>query len=229
MDVKELKKKAAEKAVEEIADGMIVGLGTGSTFQFALEKISQRIASGELKNIIGVPSSIRTEKEAQRLGIPVASLNEKIKVDITIDGADEVDENLNLIKGGGGALLREKILAQASRRLIIIVDSSKLSKHLGTNFPVPVEVIQYAVNVEKNYLQSLGAKILQRKNSDGSNYITDENNFILDANFGAIKNLEKLTTLLNKRAGIVEHGIFIGMTSEVICATSEDIKILKGK
>jgi ribose 5-phosphate isomerase A len=229
MDVNQLKKKAAEKAVEEIKDGMIVGLGTGSTFQFALEKLAQRIASGELKNIIGVPSSIRTEKEAHRLGVPVSSLNEKFIIDITIDGADEVDENLNLIKGGGGALLREKILAQASNMLIIVVDESKLSKHLGTNFSVPVEVIQYALNVEKNYLESLGAKILQRKNPDGSNFITDENNFILDANFGAIKNLDKLTALLNQRAGIVEHGIFIGMTSEVISASNKDIKILKCK
>jgi ribose 5-phosphate isomerase A len=229
MDIKELKKKAAEKAVEDITDGMIVGLGTGSTFQYALEKIAQRVAAGELKNIVGVPSSDRTENEAKRLGVPVASLNEKLKVDLTVDGADEVDENLNLIKGGGGALLREKILAQASSRLIIMVDQTKLSKYLGTNFAVPIEVIKGALNVEKNFLESLGAKVTQRKFQDGSDYITDENNFILDAKFDPIKNLEELTTLLNKRAGIVEHGIFIGMTSEVVCASNNDIRILKRK
>lgn len=229
MDIKQLKKNAAEKAVERIEDGMVVGLGTGSTFQFALERIAQRVAAGELKNIVGVPSSDRTEKEALRLGVPVVSLNEKLRVDLTIDGADEVDKDLNLIKGGGGALLREKILAQASGRLYIIVDHTKLSKYLGTNFAVPVEVIKGALNVEKNYLESLGAKVTQRKNSEGSNYITDENNFILDAKFEPIKNLEELTTLLNKRAGIVEHGIFSGMTTEVICAYNEDIRILKCK
>ncbi len=237
-----LKKLAAEKAAEEISSGMIVGLGTGSTVQFTLEKISTKIKNGELKNIRCIPSSNNTEKEALRLGIPLTNfgelimnngelrindqnslsiINYQLSIDITIDGADEVDESLNLIKGGGGALLREKILAQASKRLVIIVDESKLSKHLGTKWSVPVEVIQFAASVEQKYLESLGAKVLQRKNADGKDYITDENNFILDANFGEIKNPEELAVLLNQRAGIVEHGIFIGMTSELICAMND--------
>lgn len=269
MDVNQLKKLAAEKAVEEISSSMIVGLGTGSTVQFALGKISYKIKNGELKNIRCIPSSIRTETEAKKLGIPLTNFEELIKrrekedvksetknekhennsdkkksslsrfpfpvshfalIDITIDGADECDEELNLIKGGGGALLREKILAQASKRLIIIVDESKLSTYLGTKWHVPVEVIQFAADVEQKFLESLGAKVVKRKNAEGKDYVTDENNFILDANFGAIKNPEELAVLLNKRAGIVEHGLFIGMTSELICAMSDGkIRIKKSE
>ncbi|MHB8905130.1 MAG: ribose-5-phosphate isomerase RpiA [Melioribacteraceae bacterium] len=242
MKIEELKKNAAEKAVQEISSGMIVGLGTGSTVQFALEKISYKIKNGELKNIRCISSSVRTETEANKLGIPLTNfeelimdngelrindqnsfsiLNSQFSIDITIDGADECDEELNLIKGGGGALLREKILAQASKRLIIIVDESKLSKDLGTKWPVPVEVIQFAADVEQKFLESLDAKVVKRKNADGKDYITDENNFILDADFGEIKNPAELATLLNQRAGIVEHGLFIGMTSELICAMND--------
>ncbi|MHB8871975.1 MAG: ribose 5-phosphate isomerase A, partial [Candidatus Doudnabacteria bacterium] len=228
--------------------------GTGSTVQFALEKISYKIKNGELKNIRCIPSSVRTETEAMKLGIPLISFEEAVKmretedvkseteeekpnekssprfpfpvsrfslIDITIDGADECDEELNLIKGGGGALLREKILAQESKRLIIIVDESKLSKHLGTKWPVPIEVLQFAASVEQKFLESLGAIVVKRKNAQDKDYITDENNFILDANFGEIKNPVELAVLLNQRAGIVEHGLFIGMTSELICAIND--------
>lgn len=261
MDANQLKQLAAEKAVEEIESGMTVGLGSGSTVQFALEKISEKIKDGELKNIRCVPSSMNTEAEANRLGIPIVTFDElylagnekretedgkqkseernqnpeSLCIDLTIDGADEVavgypspdlylsgevPNKFNLIKGGGGALLREKVLAQASKKFIVIVDESKISKHLGINWHVPVEVIQFAVSVESKYLESLGAKVVRRKKTDGSDYITDENNFILDAGFGEIKNPEELSILLNQRAGIVEHGLFIGMTSELICAMS---------
>ncbi|MBI5730878.1 MAG: ribose 5-phosphate isomerase A [Ignavibacteriales bacterium] len=271
MNINELKKLAAEKAVEEISSGMIVGLGTGSTVQFALEKISERIKNGELKNIVGIPSSLRTEKEATRLEIPITTLNEVVKrekenggqkpvlrasegsevrnqkseiriqypassiqyqassiIDLTIDGADEIDNELNLIKGGGGALLHEKILAQASKRLIIITDETKLSKHLGTKRPVPVEVLKFSAGAEQKFLESLNAKVELRKNSDGSNYITDENNFILDADFGKIKNVKDLSNILNDRAGIAGHGLFVGLTDKVICAMdSGEIRIQK--
>jgi len=255
MDINHLKKLAAEKAVEEISSGMVVGLGTGSTVQFALEKISERIKNGELRDIVGVPSSSKTENEATRLKIPIVTLNEAVKretenksqivkqstekffdkktsfnrltshvsrfkfIDITIDGADEFDEHLNLIKGGGGALLREKILAQASKRLIIITDESKQSKHLGTKWSVPIEVFKFCFESEKLFLESLNAKVKLRKNSDGSNYITDENNFILDANFIGIKNVKDLSDILNDRAGIVGHGLFVGLADEIICST----------
>jgi ribose 5-phosphate isomerase A len=254
MEINQLKKLAAESAVEEIKSGMVIGLGSGSTFQFALERIAEKIHNNKLKNILAIPSSFNTGKEAIRFGIPLITLNELVEsvngkreteneksieqifdkqnfsyrlpspvsrlslIDVTIDGADETDEKLNLIKGGGGALLHEKILAQASKKFIVIIDESKLSKNLGEKFAVPIEVIQLAVNSEKKYLESLGAKVTLRKNSDGSNFLTDENNLILDANFGKIKNPEKLSVLLNQRAGIVEHGLFINLTSKVYCA-----------
>ena len=267
MDTNQLKKLAAEKAVNEISSGMIVGLGSGSTVQFALEKISERIKNGELKNIRCVPSSMNTEAEANRLGIPITTLHElfipgnvkretedgkqkseegnqksefriqnsessfqnpeSLCIDVTINGADEIDQSLNLIKGGGGALLREKVLAQASKKFIVIIDESKISEHLGVNWHLPVEVIQFAVSVESKYLESLGAKVVRRKKTDGSDYITDENNFILDAGFGEIKNPEELSALLNQRAGIVEHGLFIGLAAKIICATSSGINIIE--
>ena len=240
MDINQQKKLAAEKAVEEISSGLIVGLGTGSTVQFALEKISDKIKNGELKNILCIPSSNNTENEAKRLNIPIITLDEALKkretanvkgetrnaynsqllIDLTIDGADEFDSELNLIKGGGGALLKEKILAQASKRLIIIADETKRSKYLGEKWPVPVEILQMALAVEKQFLESLNANVELRKNSDGSIYLTDQNNFILDANFGKIKNVKELATLLNQRAGIVEHGLFIGLASKILCAFS---------
>ncbi len=239
MDINQLKKLAAEKAVEEISSGMVVGLGTGSTVQFALEKISERIKNGELKNIVGIPSSSKTEKEAIRLRIPLTTLNDiysqhsmitntSLPIDLIIDGADEFDEHLSLIKGGGGALLREKILAQASKRLIIITDESKRSEFLGTKWPVPIEVFKFCFETEKKFLKFLNAKVEPRKNFDGSNYITDENNFILDANFGEIKNVKDLSDILNDRAGIVGHGLFVGLADKIICATDTgEIKIFQ--
>jgi len=217
MNQDQLKKQAAEKAVEDIKDGMIIGLGSGSTVLFALEKISEKLKSGELKNIIGIPSSVDTEKKAIEFGIPLTTLNETPVIDLTIDGADEVDSELNVIKGGGGMLLREKIVAQASKKFIIIVDESKLSEKLGEKWPVPIEVVQFAMSSEKLYLESLGAKIsLRMKN--GETYITDEGNIIFDSNFGIIDDVKKLTCLINQRAGIAEHGIFMGMVDKIICA-----------
>ena len=217
MDQDQLKKLAAEKAVEDIKDGMIIGLGSGSTAFFALEKISEKLKCGKLKNIIGIPSSIDTRNKAVQFGIPLTTLNENPVIDLTIDGADEVDAQLNLIKGGGGMLLREKIIAQASRKFIIIVDESKLSEKLGEKWAVPVEVLQFAFSSEKLFLESLGAKIsLRMKN--GETYITDEGNIIFDSNFGVIEDVKKLSELINQRAGIAEHGIFLGIADKIICA-----------
>jgi len=183
-----LKQKAAESAVDFVQSGMVLGLGTGSTTRFALEYIGLRIKTGQLRDIVGIPSSFQTEKIAKELGIPLTNFDEHQEIDLTIDGADEVDLHLNLIKGGGGALLREKILAQSSRRNIIIVDEHKLSPKLGTHWPLPVELIPFAIKPVANYITSLGAKIILRKKNDGSTYTTDQNNFILDCNFGPISN-----------------------------------------
>ncbi len=225
----ELKNMAAHRAVEFIQSGMVVGLGTGSTTSFAVIRIGDRIKSGDLKNIVGIPTSIRTEKLARDVDIPLATLDEQPVIDVTIDGADEVDPELNLIKGGGGALLREKVVAQASRTNIIIVDESKLSECLGTHWALPVEVIPFAAQTEANFLQSLGASVSVRSDENGQSYTTDQNNFILDANFGAMADPAALAAELNKRAGIVEHGLFLGLASEVIVAAENDIRHLKRK
>jgi ribose 5-phosphate isomerase A len=217
-DLSQFKKQAAEKAVEDIESGMIIGLGTGSTVSFALKKISNLIKEGKLKDITGIPSSKRTQDESIELGIPLTDFNKVQKIDLTIDGADEVDSKLNLIKGGGGALLREKVLAQASRKLIIIVDESKISTFLGEKWPVPIEVIQFAAPLEEKFLKSIGGITKIRITAKEENYLTDEGNFILDTNFGKINNPIALSEKLEKRAGIVEHGLFIGMTDKVITA-----------
>jgi len=223
----EQKRLAAFRAVGYLTSGMVVGLGTGSTAKFALERIASRIREGELNNLIGIPSSRQTENLALALSIPLTTLDEHPEIDLTIDGADEVDMDLNLIKGGGGALLREKVLAQASRRMIVIVDESKRSKRLGTRWPLPVEVLPFARQVEKNYMKSLGATIKLRQGPEGRPFRTDEGNFILDADFGPIEDPEALSRMLNERAGIVEHGLFIGLAAEVIVAGKEGIEHLR--
>lgn len=232
-EIQILKKSAAESAVEEIKDGMIVGLGTGSTAKFAIEKLAQKIKEGKLNNIYGIPTSNKTRELAIQLGIPVISLNECYKlfnrqkpIDITIDGADEVDSELNLIKGGGGALLREKVIAQNTKSFLVVIDESKLSNKLGEKFFVPVEVLQFALESEKSFLESLGAKVNLRKNNDEP-FLTDEGNFILDVEFGRIENPYELSSVLNERAGIVEHGIFLNnLVDKVYCSSNTGLKIL---
>ncbi len=222
-DYSHLKKIAAEKAVEQIESGMIVGLGTGSTANFAIRKIGELISNGKLKNIKGIPSSIQSEKEAQKCGIQLVDFSVSQSIDITIDGADEVDDNLNLIKGGGGALLREKILAQASKKEIIVIDETKRSKILGLKWHVPVEVIKFAAPTVKSFLESIGAKVKLRMDANGKIFTTDEENYILDSNFGEISEPENLARKLEARAGIVEHGLFVGLTSELIVASDEEV------
>ena len=221
-----LKQQAAIHAVELVESGMVVGLGSGSTANFAIERLAERINSGGLKNIVGIPSSARTEKLAIKLRIPLVDFEEKQQIDITIDGADEVDPDLNLIKGGGGALLREKVVAQASRQNIIVVDESKLSSHLGTKWALPVEVIAFACQTEVAFLQSIGASVTIRRADDGRYFTTDQNNLILDADFGPLDNPAKLAQQLNERAGIVEHGLFLGLASQVIVAANNGIRHL---
>jgi ribose 5-phosphate isomerase A len=208
---------------------MVVGLGTGSTARFAVERIAACIKAGELKNIVGIPSSVQTEKLAQELGIPLAGFEEHAQINVTIDGADEVDPDLDLIKGGGGALLREKVLAQASRQNIIIVDDSKLTPKLGTNWALPVEVVPFALKAEELFLNALGASVSVRTLNNGSSFQTDQGNLILDAFFGPMADAKELALMLNERAGIVEHGLFLGLASDVIVAGKEGIRHLKRK
>jgi ribose 5-phosphate isomerase A len=223
------KRLAAEEAVNEVESGMIVGLGTGSTATFAIVRLAKLMKSGELRDIVGIPSSVPTYDLASSLGIPLATFAEYDHIDLSIDGADEVDPKLNLIKGGGGALLQEKILAQTSRKNIIVVDQSKLSDRLGTIFPLPVEVVPFALHTEKRFLESLGAQVTLRENVISKPFRTDHRNLILDAKFGPIEDPYKLAEMLDKRAGVVEHGLFLGLATEVIVAGNDGIRRLTGK
>lgn len=217
-DAETYKRQAGESAAELVENGMVVGLGTGSTAIHAVSAIAKRLEAGLLRDIVGIPTSTATAQAAERLGVPVGSLNQHPRVDLTIDGADEIAPNLDLIKGGGGALLREKVVAQASARQVIVADESKLSPVLGTNWPVPVEVIPFALQVELEFLGGLAAEVSLRLDAEGEPYRTDNGNLILDANFGAIGEPAALALQLNERAGIVEHGLFLGLATDLIVA-----------
>jgi ribose 5-phosphate isomerase A len=227
VDTAQLKQQAAERAVAFVESGMVVGLGHGSTAIFAVRRIAQLLRDGQLHDILGVPCSRQVEEEARRIGIPLTTLDEHTSVDLTIDGADEVDPHLDLIKGGGGALLREKIVAQASRREIIVVNESKLSPALGTRWPVPVEIVPFGLRAQAAYLESLGAQPILRHSDDGTPFKTDQGNLILDCDFGPIPETAQLAARLNERAGIVEHGLFLGLATDVITAGAGKVRHLK--
>lgn len=227
--IAELKRKAGERAVDFVTSGMIVGLGHGSTTIFALRRIAALLEAGELENILGIPTSSQVEHDARELGIPLTTLNDHPQIDLTIDGADEVDDDLNLIKGGGGALLREKIVAQASRREIIVVDETKLSASLGVQWAVPVEVTPFGWRSQEAFLESLEACVKLRRTDDGSSFNTDQGNLILDCDFGPLSRPARLAERLDRRAGIVEHGLFLGLASDVIVGTREGTRHLRAR
>ncbi|MFC2063931.1 ribose-5-phosphate isomerase RpiA [Chloroflexota bacterium] len=216
-----LKSKAAEMALGFVKPGMVLGLGGGSTALMMVRRLAEFLQSGRLHDIQGVPCSTETGELALSLGIPLTDLDVNPIIDLTIDGADEVDSNLDLIKGGGGMLLREKIVAQASLREVIIVDESKLSPKLGTNWPLPVEVIPFGVGSHQSFLESLGARVEIRNSADGSFFYTEHGNLILDCSFGPIPDPASLAEHLGCRAGIVEHGLFINMATDLIVAGKE--------
>ena len=219
-----IKEQAAVRAVKFVKPGMVIGLGHGTTTIFAVRRIAELLQAGALKNILGVPCSIQVEKEAQHVGIPLTTLEEHPVIDLTIDGADEVDPNLDLIKGGGGALLREKIVAQASRREIIVVDESKLSPALGTRWAVPVEVVPFGWRTQALYLESLGADVNLRQDENKKTFTTDQGNLILDCQFGPLSQPAELAAKLNSRTGIVEHGLFLGLATDLIVAGAEVVR-----
>ena len=222
-----LKQEAAEYAVQFVQSDMVVGLGTGSTAIFATRRIGQLLRNGALTGITGFATSEATLQEAQRLGIRMMELSMPLKIDLTIDGADEVDPKFNLIKGGGGAMFREKIVAQASAREVIVVDESKLSARLGTLHCLPVEVSPFGWQSQLRFLESLGARATIRKNSDGSQFVTDSGNIIFDCDFGPIADPIDLACNLGARAGIVEHGLFLGLTSDLIVAGDSGVRHLR--
>jgi ribose 5-phosphate isomerase A len=223
------KQQAAEAAVQFVRSGMTVGLGTGSTAIFATRRIGELLRAGALRDITAIATSARTDEEARKLGIRMMEDALPRSVDLTIDGADEIDPDFNVIKGGGGALLREKIVAQASARMFIVADQSKLSDCLGTRFAVPVEVLQFGWKSQQNFLEQQGAKVSQRKAENGKAYLTDSNNYILDCNFGPIADSPALALSLASRAGIIEHGLFIGLATDVVVAGEGGVRHLERK
>lgn len=224
-DAEALKRAAAERAAEWIRDGMTLGLGTGSTVRHLLDVIAERRAAGEWQNIVGVPTSDDTEQRARRLGIPLATLAERPRMDVTIDGADEVDPRLRLIKGLGAALLREKVVAAASRELVIVADESKVVDRLGTKAPLPVEVDPFGEPIQIDFIRSLGAEPTLRA-KDGAVVVTDGGNHILDCRFpDGIADPEDVERRLLLRPGILECGLFLGMASAVVIAGSGGIEV----
>ena len=213
------KQRAAEAAVEYVKDGMIIGLGTGSTTEFAVKKLGEKVRDGLA--IRGIPTSDITKKQAEEEGIPLIDFSETIYIDLTIDGADEIDADLNMIKGGGAALLREKIVASASREVIIIVSSEKFVHQLGS-FPLPVEVIPFGWQVIFKQLETLGGSPDLRL-KQGQALRTDQGNYIIDCQFSQIIDAVQLEQLLNMIPGVVENGLFTGLCSRMIMADGDKI------
>lgn len=220
----EYKRQAAHAAVELVESGMVLGLGHGSTALFAVRRLGERVAARSLTDIVGIPCSHFMGQEARRLGIPLSSLDDHPVIDLTIDGADEISPELDLIKGGGGALLREKIVAQASRREVIIADDSKLSPALGTHVAVPVEVVSFGWRPVQEFLRGLGVKAKVRGTEEGEPFRTDGGNLIIDADFGPMEDPAAVAATLDERAGVVEHGIFLGLATDVIVAGPDGIR-----
>ena len=216
--MEKLKKIAAYQAVSYIEDGMVVGLGTGSTTAYAIEKLGEMVKDG--LEIIGIPTSVATENMAKKAGISVSTLNEYPYVDITIDGADQVDSNLNLIKGGGGALLREKMVASCSEKEIIIVDESKIVERFS--FPLPVEVVKFGWKATTKKLANLGFMPSLREN-----FVTDNGNYILDCKYASIENTKEMEREINSIPGVVENGLFIELATEIIIGTPQGARTIK--
>ena len=223
----DLEKEAAARAsLEYIKDGHVVGLGTGSTAAYFIKLLGEKVKNG--LRIRGIPTSVRSEELARSLGIPVITLDDSQEIDVTVDGADEVDPELRLIKGGGGAALREKIVASATKQLVIVADASKRVQRLG-KFPLPLEVIRFAQPLVAKRIAALGASVQLRRNADGTPYVTDENNHILDCRFGEIRDPDHLARKLSDMPGVVEHGLFIDMASVALFAQGSEIEELKRK
>jgi len=220
VDAEALKRSAAEAAFAEVRSGMVLGLGTGSTVSHVLDLLGAALASGELRDIVGVPTSLRTEQHATRLAIPLVGLADRPRIDLTIDGADEVSPGLDLTKGAGGALLREKMVAQASERLLIIADEGKMVERLGTLRPLPVEVVSWGWKAHVAFLAGWGAEAVLRTRADGLPVSSDNGQLFLDCRFEAgIEDPGGLEQALAARAGVVETGLFLGLAHEALIAS----------
>ena len=221
------KKEAAEAAAKLVENGMVVGLGTGSTAAYLVSELGRRVAEEGLR-FAGIPTSERTAEQARSLKIPLTTLAEHSEIDLTIDGADEVERRtLFLIKGHGGALLREKIVAAASKRMVVVADETKIVKRLGSTFSVPVEVVPFGWQATERKLKALGANPALRPGTDGKPYVTDGGHYILDCAFGPMANPKKVARELDEVVGVVEHGLFLGFAQQVFIGGSGGVKVLK--
>lgn len=226
----QLKRQAAARALEQVQDGMKLGLGTGSTAKHFVELLGERVAGG--LRVVGVPTSEATRAQAEACKIPLTTLDEVDRLDLTVDGADELDAALNLIKGGGGALLREKIVAAASDRMIVIADDTKWVDVLG-RYPLPVEVIPFGLAATQRAMAAAFAQIGVsgqmglRKGADGHVFVTDGGHWIIDAHLGRITDAPRLAGLLSLIPGVVEHGLFIGLASTAILAGAQGIRVVE--
>lgn len=224
----DLKLAAARQALTVVESGTAIGLGTGSTVRHLVELLGDALEDGTLSDIVAVPTSVQTERQARGRGIPLAELGDTPPLAVTIDGADEVSPSLDLIKGLGAALLREKMVAQASDRLVIICDDTKLVERLGTKSPLPVEVVNWATRHQARFLEALGAEPNLRTGDDGAPVRSDNGNVFLDCSFpDGIDDPAALERVLLYRAGIVDTGLFLGMTEEVVVASAEGTRTLR--
>lgn len=219
------KQMAAEHGAGLVKSGMVLGLGSGSTATLAVQAIGRRLREGSLRDVIAVPTSSAIAAVARESGVPLTTLEEHPVLDLDLDGADEVDPNLDLIKGLGGALLWEKVVATASRSVVIFVDESKLVERLGTRAPLPVEVIPFGWKSHIRFVESLGGKPELRKNPDGKPFVTDEGNYILHCRFDGISNPEELERQLLTRAGVVATGLFLGIAHQVIIGRPGGVEV----
>jgi ribose 5-phosphate isomerase A len=221
------KQRAAEAALSYLRNGLRIGIGTGSTAERFIDALAAALKSGKLRDITGVPTSRQSERQAAELGIPLATLAQCPRLDLTVDGADEIDPNLDLIKGLGGALLREKIVAQNSARLIIIADASKVVSRLGQHAPLPVEVAMFAHEAQAAFLASLGCEPVIRRSSDQQPFVTDNGNYIYDCRFekGITEAAAELQRKLKERAGVIESGLFLGIAQVAIIGSDAGVEV----
>ena len=229
-DLEALKREAARRALDFVRSGMRLGLGTGSTAAYFVELLAEKVKSG--LDIVGVPTSEATHQQAERLGVPLTTLDDEPELDLTVDGADEINPELTLIKGGGGALLREKIVASASREMIIVADETKYVKRLG-RFPLPIEAVDFGLGATtqaiKTAMRASGCEgpIRLRHKPDGHVFVTDQGHLILDASLGVIPNARLLAQGLSEVPGVVEHGLFIGLAHRAVLASHEGVRVIE--
>jgi ribose 5-phosphate isomerase A len=224
----DLKQQAASRALDYVRSGMALGLGTGATTAYFVEMLGEQLETGALQEIVGVPTSARTAAQARALAIPLTTLAERPRLDLAVDGADEVDPDLNLIKGLGRALLREKIVAIHAERFLVIVDASKLVPRLGTRGPLPVEIVPFEADAQVRWLNSLGCRAELWLEEDGSPSVTDNGNYLARCWFAdGLDDPYSLARVLADRPGIVEHGLFLDMATAVIVATPEGTRVLE--